>query len=110
MGVTVEQFLRQNPKAILDLMTPQGLIRLAPGQAQWLLTPEGSYTKLMVARTRDVVMAPDLLSQIIFKIVPYRGRRNHYFLLTNTPAEAAKRRYHPRIEYEQMTFDLSHRR
>ena len=54
--------------------------------------------------------APIKDSQIVYKIVPYRNRRNQIFLLTNTPAAAAKSSFRPHIEYEQMTFDLYHRR
>ena len=110
MRVTVKDFLRDNPNTTLDLMTPQGFIRLTPDRGQWLLTRNGGNTKLRVTGTKDVVIGSDLPTQIIYKIVPYRNRRNHVFLLTNTPAAAAKSSYQPHIEYEQMTFDLYHRR
>ena len=110
MSVTVKDFLRHNPNAMLDLMTPKGLIQLTPDRGQWLLTKNGANARIKVTGTQAVVVGSDLLSQIVYKIVPYRNRRNQIFLLTNTPAAAAKSSFRPHIEYEQMTFDLYHRR
>ena len=110
MSVTVKDFLRHNPNAMLDLMTPKGLIQLTPDRGQWLLTKNGANARIKVTGTQEVVVGSDLLCQIVYKIVPYRNRRNQIFLLTNTPAAAAKSSFRPHIEYEQMTFDLYHRR
>ena len=44
MSVTVKDFLRHNPNAMLDLMTPKGLIQLTPDRGQWLLTKNGQCT------------------------------------------------------------------
>ena len=110
MSVTVKDFLRHHPNAMLDLMTPLGFIQLTPNRGQWLLTKNGGNARLKVTGTKDMVIASDLLNHIVYKIVPYRNRRNQVFLLTNTPAAAAKSSYRPHIEYEQMTFDLYHRR
>ena len=77
MRVTVKDFLRDNPSTTLDLMTPQGFIRLAPDRGQWLLTRNGRNTKLRVTGTKDVVIGSDLLTQIIYKIVPYSIRSYH---------------------------------
>ena len=106
----VKDFLRHNPNAMLDLMTLKGLIQLTPDRGQQLLTKSGANTRIKVAGTKEVVVGSDLLSQIVYKIVPYRSRRNQMFLLMNTPAAAAKSSYQPHIEYEQMTFDLYNRR
>ena len=89
-------------------MTPRGFIRLTPDRGQWLFTRNGGNAKLRVTGTKDVVIGSDLLAQMIYKIVPYRNRRNHVFLFTNTPAAATKSSYQPHIEYKQMTFDLYH--
>ena len=110
MSITVKDFLRQNPNTMLDLMTPKGLIQLTPERGQGLLNKNGANARIKVAGTKEVVVGSDLLSQIVYKIVPYRNRRNQMFLLTNTPAAAAKSSYQPHIEYEQMTFDLYNRR
>lgn len=110
MSVMVKDFLRHNPNAMLDLLTPKGLIQLTPDRGQWLLTKNGANARIKVTGTKDVVVGSDLLSQIVYKIVPYRNRRNQIFLLTNTPAAAAERSFQPHFEYEQMTFDLPHRR
>ena len=110
MSITVKDFLWQNPNTMLDLMTPKGLIQLTPERGQELLNKNGANARIKVAGTKEVVVGSDLLSQIVYKIVPYRNRRNQMFLLTNTPVAAAKSSYQPHIEYEQMTFDLYHRR
>lgn len=110
MFITVKEFLRQNPNAMLDLMTPKGLVRLVPEYGQWLLTKNGGNARLKTTGTKEMVLGSDLLDQVVCKIIPYRNRRNQIFLLTNTPEAAAKSHYRPRIEFEQMTFDLYHRR
>ena len=110
MSITVKDFLRQNPNTMLDLMTPKGLIQLTPERGQGLLNKNGANARITVAGTKEVVVGSDLLSQIAYKIVRYKNCRNQIFLLTNTPAAAAKSSYQPHIEYEQMTFDLYNRR
>lgn len=91
-------------------MTPQGFIRISPDQAQWILAKNPASAVLKVNGMQEKVCISDLLSQVIYKIVPYRSESNHIFLFTNTPSEAERSAYQPCIEYEQMAFDLSHRR
>lgn len=91
---------------MLDLLTPKGLIQLTPDHGQWLLTMNGANARIKVTGTNEVVVGSDLLNQIVYKSVSYRNHRNQFFLLTNTPAAAAKSSYWPHIEYEQITFDL----
>ena len=110
MSITVKDFLRHNPNAMLDLLTPKGLIQLTPDRGQGLLNKNGANARIKVTGTKEMIVGSDLLSQIVYKIVRYKKRRNQIFLLTNTPAAAAKSYYQPHIEYEQMTFDLYNRR
>jgi hypothetical protein len=104
MIITVKDFLQDNPNTMLDLLTPKGLIQLTPNRGQWLLTKNGANAQIKVTGTNEVVVGSDLLSQIVYKIVPYRNRRNQVFLLTNSATAAANSAYQPHIEYEQMTF------
>ena len=110
MNITVKDFLQHNPNTMLELMTPKGLVRLTPERGQWLLSKNGSNAQIQVTGTKEMVAGSDLLGQIVYKIVPCSNRRNQVFLLTNTPAAAAKSTYRPQIEYEQMSFDLLRRR
>ena len=74
MSITVKDFLWQNPNTMLDLMTPKGLIQLTPERGQGLLNKNGANARIKVAGTKEVVVGSDLLSQIVYKIVPYRNR------------------------------------
>lgn len=90
MNITVKDFLRHNPNAMLDLMTPEGLIQLTPDRGQWLLTKNGANARIKVTGTQEVVVGSDLLSQIVYKIVPYRNRRNQIFL-PQTPRQRQRK-------------------
>lgn len=101
MFITIKDFLRNHPDAELDLMTTRGMILLQPWQVRKLLEKDGSKTRLRVCGTKEVVIASAILDHIVCKIVRYKNNYRHFFLLTHSAEELAKKGIQPHIEYEQ---------
>ena len=73
MNITVKDFLRHNPNAMLDLMTPKGLIQLTPDRGQGLLTKNGANARIKVTGTEEIATSSDLLCRINHKILRCRN-------------------------------------
>lgn len=109
MNVTVRDFLRQNPNADLDVMTPKGFVRIPSGYGPWLLSDKSKNAVFKTNGSKDIILAAELMDQVIFRVVPYKNTCGRVFLLTNSLSGSAKSPYRPQIEYEQMAFDLRRR-
>ena len=106
MNVTVRDFLRQNPAAALDVMTPKGFVQIPSGYGPWLLSEKSKDAVFKSNGSKEIIPAAELMDQVIFRVVPYKNAYGKVFLFTNSISNAA---YRPKIEYEQMAFDLRRR-
>lgn len=83
--ITVEEFLRKNPNATVDMMTPGGFVLLSPEQSQALLKGSPVSAHPGVLDAARLVYPDELLPQRVVTINKAENKQDYFDLFTEDP-------------------------
>lgn len=80
--MTLEEFIKQNPDATLNMMTPGGYVLLTPKLSQNLLHGEGVNAHAGCRDVRIAIQAAELLPQKVVSCQAYKSEPDYFYLIT----------------------------